>query len=271
VKWRCTWCDEPHETNDPPCDVCGHNSFRRAEDELETVDTGTQYVWVCADCGREHVKNSPPCSRCNSPTLEKHEPDYRDVDADLEVPSYVSLAKPYVPAVAVIGLVIALFATGIIPASILPGVGAPAPPDAPGEGAEAAGLDLFAVESEVHDRLEAERESAGEASRTYDDGLAGLAEYRTHQRVAAADAGVEPDEWPNPADFDTTCEGDIEPVEIDGIGESIDAFEDESALATAIVDILIAESQSAALEGWTAEGLDVHVYDGTVFVVYLAC
>ncbi len=271
MKWRCTWCDEPHETNDPPCDNCGHNSFRRAEDELETVETGTQYVWVCANCGREHVKNSPPCSRCNNPSLEKREPDYADVDADLEVPSYLSLAKPYMPAVAVIGIVVLLFATGIIPVSILPGVGTPSPPDAPGDGTESAGLDLEEAETLVYTQLEAERQDAERSQKEVDSGLAALAEYRTHQLVAAADADEEPPGWPDPGSFDPACDGEIGSVELDGIEEPITAFEDESALADATVDSLLAADESFVLERGSTEGLDIHVYEESVYVVYLSC
>jgi ribosomal protein L40E len=77
MEWRCEWCGKPHESDDPPCDNCGHGSYERAvvqrTDLAEGGDPDTMTVWVCTACGREHPKNSPPCSRCNNATLEREE------------------------------------------------------------------------------------------------------------------------------------------------------------------------------------------------------
>jgi len=74
MEWRCEWCGKPHESDDPPCDNCGHGEFERAV-VREAGDAGpdSTMVWVCPECGREHTKHSPPCSRCNNPTLERRE------------------------------------------------------------------------------------------------------------------------------------------------------------------------------------------------------
>ena len=75
MEWRCEWCGKPHETDDPPCDHCGHGKFEKAivrqTERVDDPDTTT--VWVCTECGREHPKNSPPCSRCTNATLERRE------------------------------------------------------------------------------------------------------------------------------------------------------------------------------------------------------
>ena len=274
MKWRCEWCGKPHEEDDPPCDNCGHGSFEKAivrEPSYETVDTGPTYVWACPNCDREHVKNSPPCSRCGNPDLEKVEQDYADVERDLETPSWLEVAKPYAPVFLVAAVVIALFATGIVPLSAIPGLGTPDPPeapDAPGNGSEAAGIDLEAVELAVHDQLEAERSAA---SREYDDGLAAFAEFRNRQLVVAADEGVEPDDMPPLNAFDPTCGEETPTGGSVTLGDPIDAYDDEPELATAIAVAIQSESAIEGGSSFVAEGLDVHVADDTVFVYYLTC
>ncbi|MXV64354.1 hypothetical protein GS429_20240 [Natronorubrum sp. JWXQ-INN-674] len=277
MKWRCTWCGKPHEENDPPCDNCGHNKFEKAivregEGEQEpgtgddtaagTVDTGTQYMWVCDDCGRQHMRNNPPCSRCGSHDLEKIEQRYDDIDRELETPSWFEVAKPYTPIFVVIGLVVALFATGIIPLSVLPGLGEPSPPDAPGEGTEAAGIDLEATESAVHDRLEAERD----VSRTYDDGLAAYAEYLNRALIAIEYEDADP-EGVEPGDFGVDCQDELLHGQLP-VTLTITDYDDEGALADDVVDSLRESTGGSEFGG---EGLDLHVVDGSVYVFYAAC
>ncbi|ELZ17587.1 hypothetical protein [Natrinema limicola] len=286
MKWRCTWCGKPHAENDPPCDNCGHNTFEkavvRADETREgqgaaagddtdgepipsgTVDTGPDYVWACTNCGREHVRNSPPCSRCGNPDLEKVEQTYEGLERDLETSSWLAVAKPYLPVLAVIGIVIALFATGIIPPSILPGIGPPSPPDAPGEGSEAAGIDLEATERAVHDRLEADRNQS--ESRTYDAGLADYAEYmnRAFVVVEYEESRPEPVEA---SDFGTNCQREPYAGRLPGT-LSIADYDDEAALAD---DVVTALSEETGDSDFDREGLDLHVVDGSVYVFYAAC
>ncbi|MFC4245709.1 hypothetical protein ACFOZ7_01610 [Natribaculum luteum] len=277
MKWRCTWCGKPHETNDPPCDNCGHGSFERAvvrEPDLETVDTGPAYVWTCTDCGRDHVKNSPPCSRCGNPTLEKREQDYADVERDLETPSWLEVAKPYAPIIAVLAVVIGLFATGVVPLSMLPGIGTPTPPDAPGDGEVAAGLDLETVETEIYDRLEDERQTEDAPTRAYDEGLAAFAEYRNRQIVVAHVEDREPDDLPELSDFGTSCSGDVAIGSSQVVADAPAAYENESELAAAVASGLLENRayRAEALADRDAEAVDVHVGpDDEVFVTYVAC
>jgi len=287
VKWRCTWCGKPHAENDPPCDNCGHNTFEkavvRADEDPDrhrnaagssapdsdptpsgTVDTGPDYVWACTNCGREHVRNTPPCSRCGNPDLEKVEQTYEGLERDLETPSWLAVAKPYLPVLAVIGLVIALFATGIVPPSVLPGIGPPSPPEAPGEGTEAAGIDLEATEQAVHDRLEADRNET--ASRTYDDGLGDYAEYMNRAFVAIEyeEARPEPVEA---SDFGADCQREPAAGRLPGT-LSIADYDDEAALAD---DVAVALSEETGDSDFDNEGLDLHVVDGSVYVFYATC
>lgn len=276
MKWRCTWCGKPHAEDDPPCDECGHNTFeeavvRQGEEgpaRTETVDTGTTYVWRCQNCGRTHVRNNPPCARCGEHDLEKIEQTYDDVGRELDVPGWLEVAKPYLPAFAIIGVVALLFVTGIIPASILPGIGHPSPPDAPGEGSTAAGLDLEETELLVHERLEAERT---DSETQYDDDLAAFAEYQNRALVSQEYDGAEP----NPAgldDFGVDCSADPAGTSLSLTESTIDEYNDEAALADDIAAALLASDLGDDVRsGYPSEGLDVHATDDAVHVTYVTC
>ena len=276
MKWRCTWCGKPHEENDPPCDNCGHNTFEEAivRDEsgadggdTGTVDTGTQYMWICADCGRQHMRNNPPCSRCGSHDLEKTEQNYDDLERELETPSWFEVAKPYLPAFAVIGVVVVLFATGIVPPSVLPGIGAPSPPEAPGNASDASGIDLEAAEIAIHDRLQDER--SPDARREYDDALAAAVEYRNRELVAAEYDDAQPSDV-SLDDFGVDCT--TGPAGMRGTLETdVDDFDGEADLATEAAATIATAEPAAVDAGYAGDGIDVHVVDGTVYVAYLTC
>jgi len=83
MEWRCEWCGKPHESDDPPCDNCGHGKFEKAvvrQGPSSTESQNSTTVWVCTDCGREHPKNSPPCSRCTNAKLERKKKVVTDAD-----------------------------------------------------------------------------------------------------------------------------------------------------------------------------------------------
>ncbi|MDF9746671.1 hypothetical protein [Natrinema salsiterrestre] len=286
MKWRCTRCGKPHAEDDPPCDECGHNAFEKAivrVDDREaqsdagsesipsgTVETGPAFVWACTNCGREHVRNTPPCSRCGNPDLERIEQTYEGLERDLDTPTWFEVSKPYLPVFAGIAVVIALFATGIVPPSILPGIGPPSPPDAPGEGIEAGGLDLGDTEALIHQRLEDEREPS--ESRTYDDGLAAYAEYRNRYLVASEFADEAP-EGANPDAFDHQC-GDTRPQEGLAVlsGVSVGEYGDEEEFADDIVAELLSRYDDGIRTGFDREGVDVHVApNGDIYVFYATC
>lgn len=272
MTWRCVRCGTLHGSPDPPCDSCGHDEFEEAPDEtFETVDTGTQYLWVCANCGCQHVKNNPPCSRCGNHELEKVEQRYDGLEDELVAPSWFEVARPYLPVLALAAVVVALFATGILPLSLLfPGMGTPAPPDAPGESEAVAGIDLEGAEGEIHDRLDAEREAQGADARGYDGELAAIAEYRNRQNVVERATGDRPDP-PDWDAFDPDCGGErivLESVE----AGSIEGYDDGPDLAEAVADGLVDDHATLVLADRPSEGLDVHVGpDGAVSVTYAVC
>ncbi len=280
MKWRCTWCGKPHDEDDPPCDACGHNAFERAvvrEDEDtaagRTVDTGTTYVWTCPNCSRAHVKNNPPCSRCGNPELEKTEQNYDGIDQDLATPSWFEVAKPYAPVFVVVAIVALLFATGIVSLSVIPGVGPPSPPDAPGNGSEAAGLDLDATAVAIYDELEAERDAAGDEARTYDDGVAAYAEYQNRYLVAVEFTDDDPERPPHPDEFGHDCGDELPelgPLTVETV--TIEDYSSETELASDLADSLLTQFETETRSGYDTEGIDVHVGpDDRVYVMYGVC
>lgn len=261
MSWRCAWCGKPHESNDPPCDSCGYNSFQRVDDEPEsdTVDTGTTYVWECPNCGRTHVRNSPPCSRCGNPTLEKVEQRYEGTET-ISAPSWLEVAKPYAPIIVGLVVVVGLFATGIVPLSVLPGVGV----DVPGEDSQAEGIDLEETAMLAFERIDADRTDAGELR--YDSELEALATDRNQELVVQRYTDDEA-ELVDPSAYDLPCaQPQGVPVVLDG---AITEYDDEDALATAIAE---EGDQLEQFSGNEYVGIDVHVGpDGSVMVLYVLC
>lgn len=270
MKWRCTWCGKPHAENDPPCDECGHGVFEEAvvrdDASAGTVDTGPQYVWRCANCGRDHVRNNPPCARCGNHDLEKTQQRYDDLDADLEAPGWLDVAKPYAPALIVLLVVALLFVTGIVPLSVVPGIGPPDPPEAPSGDVESAGIDLESTERAVYERLEAEREEP----RVVDEDLADYATYQNRAIVALEYRGDRSGRV-DPADFGVQCGGDFVADRI-VVTPPLESIGDEDDLAAAVAEDVLDSFGDDATTGHDREGLDLHVTpDETISVVYAAC
>ena len=162
---------------------------------------------------------------------------------------------------------VALALVGVIP---VPGLGGPpAPPEAPGESAQAAGLDLRTVENELRGEFAAERGS----QRGRDDGLSALATYAVRHDVAAE---YDPDyegELPPAREFDPDCRtelgGDVVELSVDPAN-----FDSEAALAAAVADDLLGRSSFETLvtREAGAEAVAVHVTpEDTVAVAYVVC
>ncbi len=265
MTWRCTWCGREYDANDPPCETCGRETFERVEADSPSAFEAESFVWVCANCGREHVKNPKICTSCSHPTLKKR-PVGEGLDEDLESPGYLAVGWPYLlGAVAVVALV-ALVLAGVIP---IPGVGPPAPPEAPGEADTAAGLDLRTVEAELRAGVAAERGT----DRDRDDGLDALVTYLVRHDVATR---YDPDydrEFPGAGAFDPACDGELGGEVVD-IPVDPASYGDEAALADELVARLLDRSGFRALVTGeaTAEAVAVHVTpDDTVTVAYAAC
>lgn len=271
MKWRCAWCGREYDSEDPPCETCGHETFEPVSPDTASTFESGPLVWVCTDCGREHVKRSPPCSRCGGHSLEKRESDATDLD-DVSSPGYLAVGKPYLAGIVVVLALVALVVTGVIP---FPGIGGPpAPPEAPGESDRSGGLDLGTVERELHDRFETERESAGAPERELGgDGTGAYIEYRTRHRVAETYDSAYDGSMPEAGAFDLRC-GSQPRLGVTTSSVDVESFADESAFADALAEELLATEsfREAVLSEAESEGLTVHVGpDGTVFVGYMAC
>jgi hypothetical protein len=276
-KWRCAWCDKPHERNDPPCDNCGHHKFERAVVPVapDNPDHEPDPIWVCPECGREHQKNSPPCSRCGNPSLEKTTPDYSDLD-DLGAPSYVDLLEPRYVALAVVavlaGGLLVLGVIGIGPLAGLVGEDL-AVSNVPGNATTASGLSLATVEEGYVAALNERRvdRDAGNLSRT--DRADDIAQYLNQRRVkrAFSDGSVpELDRVRGP--LENTC-GDgwtIEPLVVGTPGtNTLASYDDATAAGRELFEN--ASGENALAEG-TVVGLDIHVApDGRVYLTRLIC
>jgi len=274
MSWQCTWCGRVYDDTEEPssCETCKRETFESvagtAETPDETVETGEEYIWVCPACDREHVKNNPPCSRCLNPTLEKREPDYADISRDLDVPSWFEVAKPYTPILVIVMVVVGLFATGVVPVTVLPGIGT----DVPGSADETDGIEHSEVEAAVHGLLEDHRADADEPSRTYNDELASYA-TAYNQQLAIANYGEGEPTRPDPADYDLPCEDRPHEAPLLTLESSIDAYGSSDDLANDIATAMLeSEVGETVTDEFADEGLDVHVGpDRTVHVLYVTC
>jgi hypothetical protein len=207
--------------------------------------------------------------------LEQRRPDYSDIDDEISVPGYAQLAKPLVPLVLVVAVVVALFATGVVP---LPedldvALNGPRVVDAPGSADEASGLNLSDVESGILDRVDARRAGEDAATLARDDGLADVATFANQRRVAGDYEGGSV--RGGLRDFSPDCQPAIYLLgSTDGGGATVDGFENESVAAAALFDVLVAEAgSSSAIAGATeAHAVDVHVApDGRLYAAYAVC
>jgi len=273
AKWRCAWCDKPHDRNDPPCDNCGHHKFEKAVVPVapEDPDHQREPVWVCPECGRVHQKNSPPCSRCGNAELERTIPDEADYADELGGTSYLDLLN----ARYAVGLVVALVAGSVLLLAALGVVTLPGMSDVPGSATEYRGVDLGETEAafvtELNDRrVEASLPEYGgnedifAAARLYNQGwvseLAGTGSRPSDQRLGSV--------------LDGTCGGEV--AGLTAFAASFDegdaALDSPGALGSALVDEYTAETDGFAEPENRLLGVDAHAGpDGGVFVTVVVC
>lgn len=262
MAWECDDCGT--RSTSPPCDECGSEAGEY-----------TGFVWICGDCGRQSAKNNPPCPRCGGMDLEQRRPDYGDLDDEVSVPGYAQLAKPLVPLFLVVAVVVALFATGVVP---LPedldvALNGPRVVDAPGSSDEAGGLNLSDVESGVLDRVDDYRAERGADALSRDGTLADMATFANQREVAREYDGGRT--VGGLRDFSPGCRPAVFLLgSTDGGGATIDDFESESAAAGALFDVLVADTEGSATLTDAADGhaVDVHVApDGRIYAAYAVC
>ncbi|MCU4799038.1 hypothetical protein OB920_01440 [Halobacteria archaeon HArc-gm2] len=280
MEWRCEWCGKPHESDDPPCDNCGHGKFEKAVERVPaTADQPQGSVWVCPECGRQHQKHSPPCSRCGNLELEQR--DVADLDDPLEDIGTgwrdVVEAK-YVAGYVAVGIIIVVLGLGFVGVIDLPGMGEPDIPDAPGDAETAGNLSLAAVEDAYVAELNERRESAGASPLATDETLGRLAAY---YNKASVDAIY--DDGSGPARdaidrFDHGCASRPQTPQHQNLegpdGTAIVEAESADAAASALVERVENGDRFDDLLDPERErvGVDVHVAtDDRVFVTIAIC
>ncbi|WP_436911880.1 hypothetical protein [Halosimplex marinum] len=273
AKWRCAWCDKPHERNDPPCDNCGHHKFEKAVVPVapEDPDHEREPVWVCPECGRVHQKNSPPCSRCGNTTLERTIPDEADYAEELAGTSYLDLLS----ARYVAGLVLALVAGAVLVLALLGVVTLPGMDSVPGSAGEYRGVDLGETEAAFVAELNDRRAEAGLSEYERDENVADAARLYNQGWVSeSAGTGSIPSGERLGRALDGACGGEVEritPLARSFSGDDA-ALDSPDALGGALVDGYAAEA--GGLAGGESElvGVDVHAGpEGRVYATVFVC
>jgi len=279
MEWRCEWCGKPHESDDPPCDNCGHGSFEKAVVRQTDLSEGngpeSTTVWVCTECGRNHTKHAPPCSRCGNHKLVKEQ---QRVDEDeLAVPGYLDLITPrYLAGVAVVFVLAGVFVLGMTGLIYVPGISPGLPPigDTPGDAEMAGDRSLAAVETAYLDELNDRRTDAGLSTLDRDEDIDEVATFANKRIVQARHGDGElPDRGQINDALSGTCTVQrVTPVFLSlDRGEGLDATDTENELAAALVERHTAENDLATAER-SLTGVDIHVApDGTTYLTQFTC
>jgi len=265
-KWLCAWCEKPHDSNDPPCDNCGHHKFERAVVPMapEDPDHEPEPIWVCPECGCQHQKNSPPCNRCGNATLEKQVPDYSEFD-EIGAPTYYELLDTRY----VLGVVVALLAGGLLVLGqfgIGPLAGLLGPDlavtDVPGNADATGGIDFADARSAYVEALNERRTGAEMGALTRIDRLDAVAQFYNQRWVKTrlANGSLPSDErlldaLSGPCDSTPAIDS---PAEIT-TSRSVSSFDSATELGTHL-------AQKAPREAVTRDdseiGLDIHAGPG---------
>lgn len=273
MEWRCEWCGKPHESDDPPCDNCGHGSFEAAVVQQPASADGaveTTEVWVCTACGREHVKHAPPCSRCGSDDLELREKSVEE--ADLTAPGYRDLLTPgYVIALALLIALSVVFLLGFVGVVDVPGFGddeVPTVDDVPGNATAADGTSLAAIEVAYLDAVNEHRENRGNRSLERTDVLDDSATYYNQRLVKTV---LQDGPEPTLDDLEDVLAGECEEVAVEldsqAQGETVDA--EQAGLTFA--NTTTTRGQFVASDHWELTGVDVHSAEGSLFLTHFLC
>ncbi|WP_436932206.1 hypothetical protein [Halosimplex halobium] len=272
AKWRCAWCDKPHERNDPPCDNCGHHKFEKAVVPVapDDPDHEREPVWVCPECGRVHQKNSPPCSRCGNASLERTVPDEADYAEELGGTSYLDLLN----ARYLVGLAFALVAGAVLVLALLGVVTLPGMDSVPGSASEYRGVDLGETETAFVAELNDRRADAGLAEYEWNGNVADAARLYNQGRVSeTAGTGSIPSGERLGRALDGACGDGVERITpfSRSFEEGDPAVDSPEALAAALVDGYVDEAGGLSDGGAELVGVDAHAgpegdVSATVFV-----
>ena len=282
MKWRCEWCGKPHEEDDPPCDNCGHGSFEEAVTQVneEVVEGGPR--WVCLDCGRQHQKNSPPCKRCGGSNFERRTGPPEDDPLDEIKTGWLDVVETkYVLGYAAVAVLLGLIVLAAVGGITLPGFAAETPAGPPpiadpaGSGDTVDSLSLAGVEDSYLDVYNVRRSGVGGGTVSRNATLDDAAAYYNKGRVDARYANAERPTREGVSRFPLPCDRPAVvsyEVAYDRTPRSLDQFQNETALATALVDSYIERGNRMQRADAGLVGLDIHVGpDERVFVTYVLC
>ena len=274
MDWRCEWCGKPHESDDPPCDNCGHSKFEKAvvqQTDLSEDGLDSTKLWVCTECGREHTKHSPPCSRCGAPNLELRET--RVEDAELSAPGYLDLVTPKYAIAFVLTIAIAgYFFVGITGLATVPGFPGQGPPavDAPGNESTFGEVPTADIEQAYLVGYNDLRADTGSDRVQRRSGLDDVATYYNKRWVAAeyGDGTL-----PSDRELGELLRGECEtqPVLLTFPHDTASET-DADTLATAVLEEwVVPDSRSLDREA-RVTGLDAHATpDGDLYVTQILC
>lgn len=282
MDWRCEWCGKPHEDDDPPCDNCGHHSFEKAVQQINTEAVEGGPVWVCTNCGRQHQKNSPPCTRCGGTDFERRTgpPDEDPLD-EIGTGWLDVLELKYVVGYAAVALLLGLIVLGVTGVVGLPGTGGdttagpPETRDAPGAGDQIEGLSLAAVEDAYLQRLNERRAAENVGEVTVNETVQEAATYYNKGRIATRYGGAEPPVRNLGERFGLACERPnlvAFEVAFDRTGRSVGDFDDETSFGQFLADTYVERGEPFRPAEVGSVGVDIHVApDGRVFVTQIVC
>lgn len=279
MEWRCAWCGKPHDSDDPPCDNCGHNTFEKAVERVAANSQAQGAVWVCPDCGRQHQKHSPPCSRCGNLELEQRDVSELDDPLDDIGTRWRDVVEPkYVVGYVAVGALLIVLVLGFLGIIPLPGFGEPAIPDAPGQADTARTISLDAVERETVIALNERRQGASVVALGTGDTLGAMAAYYNKAVVAARYGDGDGPDSDALNRFEPDCETRPVLLQDASVAENGDALFAQAsgpdAVAAALVSTLEGNPRFDDLldADQDAVGVDVHIApDGRVFVTVVAC
>lgn len=274
MRWRCEWCGKPHESDNPPCDNCGHGTFEKAVVQQTDLsgEEGPESttVWACTECGREHTKHSPPCSRCGNAKLEQQQS--RVDESELSAPGYRDLLTPrYAAALAVAGLLATVFVLGFTGLADVPGFpddDVPSVDNVPGNATQSGGVALAAVEDEYVAEINTRRETDGIDRVERTGGLDEIATFYNQRAVKEVFGdGTLPD---------ADRLGELLGNECDARAESGFTFITQNGTTDAAtlgsrLAASIQERQFQPDREATTIGVDVHAADGELFLSHLVC
>lgn len=281
MSWRCEWCGELQDTDDPPCQNCGHDTFEEAPTQEAEADADGP-TFACLNCGHEHQEDDPPCDRCGGSTFQRRTgaPEEQPL-AGIKAGLAGVLKTKHLAGYGAVALLLMLVIVGAVSGVTLPGFAAETPEgpppiaDPPGSGETIGTLSVAGVEETYLEVYNVRRSGVGGGTVTRNATSDEAAAYYNKGRVDARYTNANPPTEGGVARFPLQCDRpQVVSYEVayDRTPGSVDRYKNETAMATALVDAYIERGNRIRSAEVGTMGLDIHVGpDGRVFVTYVLC